>query len=234
MPLELKFVRPSDCLSWIRVRSTAYYGPTHDVLHSGAISESSIRAVAEDRQKELAIPNQWHFKVVDTDLEPGEDDPPDNGGRTIAVSAWTYRNPKDGAMIEPLPDEAVVGEIRNNHVLYSPPELRMDALGSLFGPLRDAQIEIMGTTEPFLMLRTLATHPDHRGKGAAKVMLDWGLQRADEMGLVTYLDATTMAKPIYEKRGFVVIKALPWDRRPWGGEGEDWHWCMTRQPQPRS
>lgn len=135
--------------------------------------------------------------------------------------------------MQPVPDEALVGEPVKGHKPFAPPELRMDALGSLFGPLRAAQEEIMGTTEPFFMLRTLATHPDHRGKGAAKLMLDWGLDKADGLGLVTYLDATRMARPIYEKRGFEVKRETPWDREPWGGEGTDRHFAMVRQPRKR-
>ena len=43
--------------------------------------------VADDRKREIEKPNTWHWKVVDTDLEPSSDDPSDNGGRTIAVDA---------------------------------------------------------------------------------------------------------------------------------------------------
>lgn len=65
------------------------------------------------------------------------------------------------------------------------------------------------------------------------MMLDWGLGKADEEGLVVYLDATEKARPLYESRGFKVMKVVEWDRVPWGGEGKDCHSCMVREVRGR-
>lgn len=227
MPLILSPTRPSDTLSWARIRSIAYSGTTHDLLHSGPICESSILRVAEDRKRELVKPNAWHWKVVDTDLEPSADDPLDNDGQIIAIAAWSLCNV--GVKQEESGDKEA--EKADDAQPFTPPELRLDALSSLINPLRAAQKEIMGTEQPYLMLNSLATHPDQRGRGAAKLLLDWGLKKADSDGLVTYLDGTVMARPIYEKNGFKLVKDLEWDRVPWGGEGRDWLACMVRQPQ---
>ncbi|KAF2832774.1 hypothetical protein CC86DRAFT_399438 [Ophiobolus disseminans] len=224
MPLELHPITPSDTLSWTRIRALAYRGPTHDFLHNGPIRESSIVAVAEDRKRNLTKPNTWHWKIVDTELAPSADDPPDNGGRTIAISVWSMCNvPKEeGASVD------VKVEV-NTPPPFFPPELRIDALTSLFAPLRSAQAEIMGTSEPYFMLNSLATHPEQQGRGAASVMLDWGLREADLRGLRTYLDATSVARSVYERRGFWVVRSVEWDRRCWGGEGRDVHFCMVRE-----
>lgn len=228
MPLQLHPMTEEDTLSWTRVRALAYYGPTHDLLHTGPISETSIHGVAEDRKREIKKPNAWHWKVIDTDLEPSSDDPPDNGGRTIAVSVWSMHN--ISAIKEDENNEApsILVEKADSTSGFLPPELRLEALGSLLGPLRTAQAAIMGTSTPYFMLNSLATHPDHQGRGAAKMMLDWGMQKADEEGLVTYLDSTMTGRPVYERRGFALVKTLEWDRVPWGGEGKDWHGCMVR------
>ncbi|KAI4610175.1 hypothetical protein J4E83_008401 [Alternaria metachromatica] len=217
-----------DTLSWTRVRALAYYGPTHDLLHTGPISETSIRGVAEDRKREINKPNAWHWKVVDTDLEPSSDDPPDNGGRTIAVSVWSLHNVSVTKGDEKNEAPSIPVEKADDTPGFLPPELRLEALGSLLGPLRAAQASIMGTSTPYFMLNSLATHPDHQGRGAAKMMLDWGMQKADEEGLITYLDSTMTGRPVYERRGFALVKTLEWDRVPWGGEGKDWHGCMAR------
>lgn len=233
MPLELHPVTPDDMLSWLRIRSIAYYGPTHDVLHNGAITDSSIRGVAESRKQELKQPNMWHWIVIDTDLRPGEDDPPSNPGQTIAISAWTLKNAKKEVNAVPALDDAATSptQKQESEPPFLPPELRLDALNSLFGPLHDVQEEVMGSEEPYLMLRTLATHPDHQRRGAAKILLDWGLKMADDLGVPTYLDGTSIGKPVYDKNGFKVIKTVEWDREPWGGKGKDCHWCMVRQPR---
>jgi GNAT superfamily N-acetyltransferase len=92
----------------------------------------------------------------------------------------------------------------------------------------------MTTSDPYLMLNMFATHPEHQGRGASKALLDWGLKKADDEGLVTYLNATDIGRRIYEKRGFEVVKMIEWDRVPWGGEGKDCHWCMVRQPRAKT
>lgn len=229
MPFELHKITPADTLAWTRIRAIAYYGPTHDLLHSGPISESSIRGVAEDRKRDLEKPNTWHWKIVDTDLDPSDDDPPDNGGRTIAIAVWSIHNVKVEGSIE---STAIPAEKANDDVPgFLPPELRLDAFTSLLNPIRAAQKEIMGAEKQYFMLNAFATHPDHQSRGAGSLLLNWGLQKADREGLVTYLDATETGRPVYEKRGFKLVKATEWDRVPWGGQGKDWHGQMVRQPQ---
>lgn len=230
MPLKLHQMTEADTLSWTRVRAIAYYGPTHDLLHAGPISESSMRGVAEDRKREINQPNTWHWKIVDTDVEPHADDPPDNGGRTIAISVWSMHNLATEAGQNGSNEVSSVPVEKTDKVPgFLPPELRLDALGSLLGPLRAAQESIMGTTKRYFKLNQLATHPDYQGRGAARMMLDWGMERADREGLAVYLDATEKGMPVYERRGFKLVKGIEWDRVPWGGEGRDWHGCMVRE-----
>ncbi|OAL50381.1 hypothetical protein IQ07DRAFT_587051 [Pyrenochaeta sp. DS3sAY3a] len=226
MPLHLLPMTPSDTLPWIRLRALAYYGPTHDVLHRGPITESSIRGVAADKARDLGRPDMWHWKIVDSDLVPDAEDGGDgdgNGdgdgseGRIIAVAVWSLCNVQDRDEVDATPG-------------FLPPELRLDALTSLFGPLRAAQTDIMGTSEPYLMLNSFATHPEHQRRGAGKMLLEWGLRKADAEGRRTYLDATEVARPLYERNGFRVVRATEWDRVPWGGEGRDVHSHMVREP----
>jgi GNAT superfamily N-acetyltransferase len=220
MPLELHPMTPADTLSWTRVRALAYYGPTQHLLHSGPITESSLYGMAQDRKRELLRPHTWHWKIVDTELEPSADDSEGNGGRIIAISVWSMHNVKAGEEEEAVDDTPS----------FVPPELRLDADASLKNPIRAARDEVMGTSTPFFVLNQLATHPEQQGRGAAKIMLDWGLRKADEESLATYLNATIEGRRVYERRGFEVVKELEWDRVPWGGEGSDWHSIMVRQP----
>ncbi|KAF2632034.1 hypothetical protein BU25DRAFT_406550, partial [Macroventuria anomochaeta] len=188
MPLELHPLKPSDALSWIRTRALAYYGPTQDLLHNGPVSEVSIRSVAESRRHEIGSPNVWHWKIVDTSLLPSEDDPEDNGGRTIAVAVWKIMNVKDQAKGEgpiehaSIPSEtepSITSLLGPRYPSFLPPELRLDALASIFDPLDAARDAIVGTERPFFMLNSLTTHPDHQGRGAATLLLDWGIKKAD-------------------------------------------------------
>lgn len=200
-----------------------------------------MRGVAADRRREIGNPNVWHWKIVDTALTPGVDDPKDNGGRTIAVAVWKMMNAEHETGKEEtntehasIPAEAEPDSTTGlgpRYKTFLPPELRVDALKSIFDPLDAARDEIMGAEMPFFMLNSLATHPDHQGRGAGKLLLDWGVKKADDEGLVTYLDASQVARPIYQKRGFEVKRIIEWDRKVWGGEGVDVHYCMVRLPK---
>lgn len=253
MPLLLAPLTVNDALSWTRIRSAAYAGPTNVLIHTTVpVSESTYLGVAKERKKEIGKPNSWQWKVVDTELAPSKDDPEDNGGRTIAIAIWSACNVNLSADAKKVVDGGETkgeGEASNEHASvpgemnpslnkkdpeeeekpFVPPELKVDILMALLTPLREAQASIMGS-KPYLMLNTLATHPDHHKRGAATMLLKWGLERADELGLDMYLDTSRVARPIYEKYGFELVKGIEFDRRPWGGEGIDWHGCMVRKP----
>lgn len=54
----------------------------------------------------------------------------------------------------------------------------------------------------------LATDPAHQGKGAARELLQWGVQRATEDGLPAYLEASDSGMVLYRKLGFVEARQL--------------------------
>lgn len=57
-------------------------------------------------------------------------------------------------------------------------------------------------------LELVATRPEAQGKGAAGMLLRWGIQKADEEGTETYLEASPDGKPIYEHFGFEEVERL--------------------------
>ncbi|KAI9698883.1 MAG: hypothetical protein M1820_007304 [Bogoriella megaspora] len=65
---------------------------------------------------------------------------------------------------------------------------------------------------PHCFLLVLWTDPDFQRKGAATALLDWGLNKADELGLACFLEASPRAHKdgFYHKRGFCDIAAGTW------------------------
>ncbi|EMR70222.1 putative gnat family protein [Eutypa lata UCREL1] len=47
------------------------------------------------------------------------------------------------------------------------------------------------------------THPDYRRRGVGQQVMDWGMKKADELGLEFFLDATPPGRPLYEANGFI-------------------------------
>lgn len=58
---------------------------------------------------------------------------------------------------------------------------------------------------PCWILMHMVTRPSHRGKGAAGLLIRWGIEKANEDGVPAYLEAGVMGKPIYERNGFLQI-----------------------------
>ena len=57
-----------------------------------------------------------------------------------------------------------------------------------------------------LELHIMFTHPNHRRKGAANMLMQWGTDLADRLGLESWVSARPLAKPLYLRYGFEVIE----------------------------
>ncbi|KAI1109205.1 hypothetical protein F5Y14DRAFT_458482 [Nemania sp. NC0429] len=60
--------------------------------------------------------------------------------------------------------------------------------------------------KPQVYLFIIFTRPDYRHKGVAQQFMSWGVNKADQLGVEMFLDATPMGKPLYEANNFVLIK----------------------------
>ena len=73
--------------------------------------------------------------------------------------------------------------------------------------------------QPCWILMHMVTRPSQWGQGAARLLLQWGIERAEETGAPAYLEAGVMGKPIYEKMGFRQVgELMELDLRPFGVE----------------
>jgi GNAT superfamily N-acetyltransferase len=63
----------------------------------------------------------------------------------------------------------------------------------------------------------LQTDPDFQGHGAGSALINWGKQKADELGLSIYLESSTVGHGFYKKHGFRDIDVMDIDFSPYGG-----------------
>ena len=88
-----------------------------------------------------------------------------------------------------------------------------------------------------LMLRKgltdLYTRPEHRGRGAASMLVEWGISCADADGLPIYLDSEPASYKLYKRYGFENIGEMTTDLKKHGGEGSYKIVSMIRRPQYR-
>jgi GNAT superfamily N-acetyltransferase len=60
-------------------------------------------------------------------------------------------------------------------------------------------------------LDQVVTHPAHRRKGAAVLLMQWGIDKADQLGLEACIESVPSARPVYERYGFVVTDVIDVD-----------------------
>ncbi|KAH6713729.1 hypothetical protein BKA61DRAFT_688960 [Leptodontidium sp. MPI-SDFR-AT-0119] len=72
------------------------------------------------------------------------------------------------------------------------------------GKRKDWMVE----NEPCWILMHLVTRGSQRGRGAAGMLINWGIEKAREDGVPVYLEAGVVGRPVYEKRGFQQIGEL--------------------------
>src|SRR5690349_10210836 len=74
------------------------------------------------------------------------------------------------------------------------------------------QIFILVTDKnPTVVVSYCSVHPDQRHRGVVKEMIKWGLQKADKLGLETFVESTDHAKGFYEAHGFENIRDFSLD-----------------------
>ncbi|KAK8037709.1 hypothetical protein PG991_001055 [Apiospora marii] len=59
--------------------------------------------------------------------------------------------------------------------------------------------------KPHLYLFNVFAHPDYRRRGIGQQIMDWGMRKADELGLEIFLDATPPGRPLYLANGFIEL-----------------------------
>lgn len=61
------------------------------------------------------------------------------------------------------------------------------------------------------MLEACWVEPQYRRQGLGTLLLNWGLEKADELGLETFLESTECGKELYAKNGFTLLHEFTWE-----------------------
>lgn len=77
----------------------------------------------------------------------------------------------------------------------------LDILHQWTQRVEGAKSKVLGD-EPCYHLSFLATDPDHERRGAATILIKWGLDRCSEDKTSAYLESTPVASALYTRLGF--------------------------------
>ncbi|KAI0203192.1 acyl-CoA N-acyltransferase [Astrocystis sublimbata] len=126
-----------------------------------------------------ADPNGYPIKCVDTDT-----------GAIVGMACWDiFWKPGDvNAWQHPGGAVWLDGEDR-------------ETADKILVPIWDVHKELFGYHK-HIYLPTIAVHPDYQRRGAGRMLMQWGVEVAEQLGLPIYLESTGPGNSLYRAMGF--------------------------------
>ncbi|KAI0376720.1 acyl-CoA N-acyltransferase [Hypomontagnella monticulosa] len=185
MSFELRKATLSDIPGIIEVFFDAFrdHPVTHRVFNSG--SELSREYWVEQLKLDLGNPN-IHYLVVTDPASPHPE-------RVIALGKWCEQ-----FILPPRPSPPSLGWPKDADLAFAE---------EFIGTVEKKHKEIM-ETRPHWYLDMLGVRREYQGRGIGKQLLQWGLVKADEAKLESFLAASPAGAPLYAKYGFELVEAI--------------------------
>ncbi|KAF2651746.1 hypothetical protein K491DRAFT_665038 [Lophiostoma macrostomum CBS 122681] len=76
----------------------------------------------------------------------------------------------------------------------------------------------------------LATSEKHRRLGAASLLVQWGIEKSEAMGLPCYLQASEQGRRLYQHYGFEIVSSVEFELERYGLQGVERMTAMLRYP----
>lgn len=80
-------------------------------------------------------------------------------------------------------------------------------------------VSLMGTEIGYVVLSLFFVHPAYQRQGIGSLLLQWGIEKARELGARLWVTATPQAVSTYVRNGWVVKERCGIDLSGYGGEG---------------
>ncbi|KAI4152295.1 MAG: hypothetical protein LQ340_002989 [Diploschistes diacapsis] len=203
MPLILAPVMEAD-LSDITAIESASFGstsPINPLLFPNGHTDAVLGIGLHAHQKQFATAGTVYWKVVDTELN----------NKAIAFGRWRIRR-EDQPGHGQAEEEDDVGQMGA--------DINVRILQAFEDNSRQVKKRIIAGKKRVHLSR-LATLPAHQRRGAATMLLKKGEQIAEQERLDSWVVASDVGSPLYEKGGFVPVEGgtITFDLGSVGGKG---------------
>ncbi|KAI1329334.1 hypothetical protein F5Y16DRAFT_107035 [Xylariaceae sp. FL0255] len=192
MPYKLEVVtKPEDFGEIIPMLYAAFEEPYNPLLKWFMPITTTVEAMIEDNTtntvKHWDESGHLHWlKVTDTET-----------GKIVGAAQWDIRAEIDNSTEKLKPIEATSFPEGSEERVFA---------GKLFTSLKGFMKERM--TRPHAELEQLVVAKDHRRKGIAALLVDWGKRKADEIGIESCVGSIPFAVPAYERLGYGKVDCL--------------------------
>ncbi|RSL68788.1 hypothetical protein CEP53_002467 [Fusarium sp. AF-6] len=195
MTLQLRLLTSSDVFAELAViKHNAFRG---DKLFGSMYpleDDQMIEWYTEGEMQDAKNTNLSRVVVVDTETES-----------IIAYAHW--HSPRGTATVGTTDLKAPPAALQPPAGFNAP--LRTE-FRSCLGELRNRHWQ----PETQFALTTLATHPKHQGRGCARMLLRWGIEKANRANASIYLDSSPSATGLYSSMGWLELEkvVIPLDK----------------------
>lgn len=227
MPLKLLPLPRSEWDMYFRVCYTAFVPGIMDMMFPNGYSKEALQwSVDSLRRTDDNYPGRVHcIKVVDTDLPDT-----DSYDKIVGVSLWKIF-PRERSE-EEMQKEKEQSD-KDDEVYGDPPGLDtvpIEDFGDVSGEYKKKHLG----RKPHVLLQAIGTRPEHGRRGVGALSMKWGTEKADELGLPMYLEASMKGVGLYKRWGFETVDTLSFDARKHGYSEALTHLCMLRPPPHRA
>jgi predicted N-acetyltransferase YhbS len=202
MPLEVLPITEDDVPDWAALHYAAFSPTTIGVLWQRPYGRESMSKLAEALKASFPKPESFVFKCVDTELD----------NKLIAIAKWAiYEQQRSAEEV----DKAFAPR-------PTMPEDNVEARAEFMQGIYKARQETVGG-QPHVILEVLICHPDHQKRGAGRKLIQWGLDKADDLELPLYLEGSLSGVRLYRSVGFEAVGEIHFDSTKYGGDKPDVH-----------
>ncbi|KAE9365496.1 hypothetical protein N431DRAFT_387799 [Stipitochalara longipes BDJ] len=184
-PLQLLIAEPSDAREILEMHMASFSDP-YEWGFFVLFPKEEEREKGVKRMLDLWLgdPTATYIKVVDTET-----------GKIISAAKWCIHK-------EPPPESATVSQKIN---FDWHPDADTNAWGEeIWDFLLQGQLARLKKDGGCCIIEMLSTHPEHQRRGAGSMLMKWGTDIADSLGLKAFVQASRQGKEhLYQKFGFV-------------------------------
>lgn len=164
------------------------YCPVIDNDRQKAIADAASKQQESLNNPDAHLENIWIKAVSSKDSETGE--------KLVGGAQWIFIYEESSSL------EADVESLAKRHPEGGARLFAAEAFRILRSCEERNRIAISGRG-PHATLGSFFTLPEYRKLGIGHLLMQWGLEKADEKGLDVWIEAAPPAVPFYERHGFV-------------------------------